>query len=308
VTIPQSARRRRARPFSATARHAKLAFPTFDATYCLIQRAHALIRVTSTILAVLLFSPAALRAQTPASAKQSPHPPQTPSNLDCAQVPRKYWRNCKIPLQKAPQEGSLLEQPRKKVQTKRMLWIVPNFGAVSSNTELPPLSARGKFDLAFHDSFDYSSFTWTGIEAVQGLGLNSDPELGSGISGYGRYYWHLYVDGVSGTYFTEAIVPALTHEDPRYYTLGYGGIWHRAFYALSRTLLTKTDPGGTSFNWSEVGGNALEAALSNAYYPGQERTVSQTLQNWGVQMESAALNNIAKEFWPDIRQKLFKRN
>jgi hypothetical protein len=46
------------------------------------------------------------------------------------------------------------KEPQKKIQTKRMLWIAPNFAAVSSNTELPPLSARGKFNLAFHDSFD----------------------------------------------------------------------------------------------------------------------------------------------------------
>jgi len=283
---------------------AKLRFLTLETT--LIQRARTLIRISSALLAALVFLPAATWAQASASGKTSVQSPQSPSNLDCAQVPRKYWPTCKIPVQEQPEETPL-QEPQTKVQTKRMLWVVPNFGAVNSNTELPPLSARGKFELAFHDSFDYSSFTWTAIEAAQGLGLSSDPELGTGISGYGRYYWHLYVDGVSGTYFTEAIVPALTHEDPRYYTLGEGGIWHRTVYALSRTILTKTDSGGTTFNWSEVGGNALEAALSNAYYPAQERTPSQTFQNWGVQMESAALNNIAKEFWPDFRRKVLRR-
>jgi hypothetical protein len=191
-------------------------------------------------------------------------------------------------------------------QTKRMLWVVPNFAAVSANVQFKPLTPRQKFSIALDDSFDYSSFTWTAIEAAQGLALNSDPELGSGISGYGSYYWHNYVDGVSGTLFTEAIVPTLTHEDPRYFTMGEGGFLRRAEYALTRTFLTKTDSGGTTFNWSEVGGNALEAGLSNAYYPAEERTFSATMQNWGVQMESAALNNLAKEFWPDIRRKLLR--
>jgi hypothetical protein len=102
-------------------------------------------------------------------------------------------------------------------------------------------------------------------------------------------------------------VPAITHEDPRYYTLGHGGIFRRTKYALSRTFITKTDSGGDSFNWSEVGGNGLEAGLSNAYYPPEEQSLSQTLRNWGTQMESAALNNVAKEFWPDIRRKLFRQ-
>jgi hypothetical protein len=208
------------------------------------------------------------------------------------------------PSHQSGDEQKKTGQTEKGQQTKRMLWVVPNFAAVSANVEFTPLTAREKFHLAADDSFDYSSFTWTAIEAGQGLALNSDPEFGHGVSGYGRYYWHNYVDGVSGTFFTEAIVPALTHEDPRYFTMGEGGFWRRTEYALSRTFLTKTDSGDTTFNWSEVGGNALEAGLSNAYYPAQERTFSTTMQNWGVQMESAALNNLAKEFWPDIRHKI----
>jgi hypothetical protein len=192
-------------------------------------------------------------------------------------------------------------------QTKRIFGVVPNFAAVSANTQLPPLSPRGKFNLALHDSFDYSSFTWTAIIAAQSLALNSDPELGHGARGYARYYWRAFADGVSGTYFTEAILPVFTRQDPRYYTLEHGSVLHRTEYALSRTFLTKTDSGGTSFNWSEVGGNGLEALLSNAYYPPEERGTGQTLRDWATQMESAVLNNLVKEFWPDIRQKVLRR-
>lgn len=199
-----------------------------------------------------------------------------------------------------------IEEQTTERQTKRMFWVVPNFAAVNANTQLPPLTPHQKFVLAFHDSFDYSSFVWTGIIAAQSFGLNSDPELGGGFKGYTRYYWRAFVDGVSGTYFTEAIVPVISREDPRYYTLGHGGFFRRTTYALSRTFLTKTDSGGTGFNWSEVGGNACEAALSNLYYPPQERGGAQTLRGWGNQMESAALNNIVKEFWPDIRHKVFR--
>lgn len=193
-------------------------------------------------------------------------------------------------------------------QTERMFWVVPNFAAVSADTQLPPLTAGGKFSLAMHDSLDYSGFTWTAILAGQSLALRADPELGTGIKGYGRYYWRTFADGVSGTFFTEAIVPALTHEDPRYYTMGHGGFFRRLGYALSRTIITKTDSGGTSFNWSEVVGNLLEAGLSNAYYPPQERGLRQTTRDWGAQMESAVLNNIAKEFWPDIRHMLLRHD
>lgn len=71
--------------------------------------------------------------------------------------------------------------------------------------------------------------------------------------------------------------------------------------------MTRTDDGGTSFNVSEVVGNAIEAGMANLYYPSEERGLKKTAENWGTQMESAALNNIAKEFWADVRRYIFRR-
>jgi hypothetical protein len=193
-------------------------------------------------------------------------------------------------------------------QTKRMFWVVPNFAAVDANTELPPLTARGKFALATQDSVDYSSFVWAGMLAGQSIALRSYPELHNGLAGYSRYYWRAFADQASGSFFTEAIVPALTHEDPRYYTLGHGGFLHRAAYALSRVVVTTTDSGGKSFNYSEIVGNGMEAGLSNFYYPPEERSLRNTAVNWAAQLEAASLNNIIREFWPDIHHKLLRQN
>jgi hypothetical protein len=51
----------------------------------------------------------------------------------------------------------------------------------------------------------------------------------------------------------------------------------------------------------------LTAGLSNPYYPPEERGLRQTARDWGAQMESAAVNNVAKEFWPDIRRKILRQ-
>jgi hypothetical protein len=192
-------------------------------------------------------------------------------------------------------------------QTQRMFWVIPNFAAVSADTELPPLDARGKFALATQDSVDYSSFVWAGMLAGQSMALRSYPELHNGLAGYSRYYWRAFADQASGSFFTEAIVPAITHEDPRYYTLGHGGFFRRAEYALSRVVVTKTDSGGRSFNYSEVVGNGMEAGLANFYYPPEERSLRNTTVNWASQLEAACLNNIIREFWPDIRRKVFRQ-
>ncbi|HEY4782065.1 MAG TPA: hypothetical protein VIH54_09625 [Chthoniobacterales bacterium] len=266
--------------------------------------------VKAILVLVMLFAPTIMWSQIqvtdesnpPENAQQSPPSQSSPATAPSTE---------QAPL---PQDKKEATPPQDKKddsqgeQTKRMFWVVPNFGAVNANTQLPPLSTHDKFVLAAHDSIlDYSSYTWAAILAGQAMALNSDPELGHGAAGYGRYYWRTFVDGVSGTFFTEAIVPALTHEDPRYYTLGKGGFFRRTGYAISRSFVGKTDSGETRFSWSEVGGNGLEAALANLYYPPQERGVSQTARNWGTQMESAVLNHFFQEFWPDIRKKVFRQ-
>ena len=188
-----------------------------------------------------------------------------------------------------------------------MFWIIPNFAAVSANTEAARLSVRGKFVIATQDSVDYSSFIWAGLQAGQSMALKSYPELGHGTAGYSRYYWRAFADQASGSFLTEAIVPALTHEDPRYYTLGHGGFFRRAGYALSRVVVTKADSGGSGFNYAEIVGNGMEAGLANFYYPPQERSLHNTAVNWASQLEAASLNNLFREFWPDIRHKFSRQ-
>ena len=192
-------------------------------------------------------------------------------------------------------------------QTKRMFWIIPNFAAVSADTELPPLTAREKYALALQDSVDYSSFVWSGMLAGQSMALRSYPEFHNGMAGYSRYYWRAFADQASGSFFTEALIPAVTHEDPRYYTLGHGGFFRRVKYALSRIVVTKTDSGGRSFNYAEIVGNGMEAGLSNLYYPPQERSLHNTGMNYLAQLEAASINNIIREFWPDIRHKMLRQ-
>ncbi len=46
--------------------------------------------------------------------------------------------------------------------------------------------------------------------------------------------------------------PALFPQDSRFYTLGHGGFRKRAFYAASRVLITRTDGGSETFNFSKI--------------------------------------------------------
>ena len=190
-------------------------------------------------------------------------------------------------------------------QPKRILGIIPNYRAVSANTQLPPLNLKQKFWLATQDTFDYSDFVFVGALAGIAQAEKSQPAFGQGGVGYGRYYWHLFVDSAIENYMTEAIVPALTKEDPRYYTLAKGGFAKRTGYAVSRLFITRTDGGKATFNVAEIVGAGAAAGIGNAYYPAQSNPWVKTYQRWGTQVALDGVFNVLKEFWPDINQAVF---
>ena len=190
-------------------------------------------------------------------------------------------------------------------QTRRILGIIPNFRAVSTDQHLPPQSVKEKFVTATEDSFDYSSIAIPVAVAGYNYLQNSTPEFGTGGVGYGRYLWHVAVDQTSENYMVEFFVPAATHEDTRFYTLGRGGFFTRAGYALSRVVVTRSDAGNSTFNIAEVVGAGISAGLSSTYYPTRERSFSNTGSQWGANVAIDAMAFVAKEFWPDINHRLF---
>jgi hypothetical protein len=207
--------------------------------------------------------------------------------------------------------GSTIDSPQPKVsadqpggQTERILWIIPNFRSVSADRHLPPQSFKEKFWLATQDSFDYSAFIYEGIVAGIAMAGKSEPSFGQGASGYGLYYAHTFADGTIENYLVEAIIPAITREDPRYYTLGHGGFFKRTGYAVSRVFITRNDAGHNTFNFSEIVGAGAAAGISNLYYP-PGNTWVKTYQRWESQLLQDTISFGFKEFWPDINRAVF---
>ncbi len=212
------------------------------------------------------------------------------------------------PQQAAPAPPNPAQPPADSgTQTKRILGIFPNFRAVSASTHLPPQSVKEKFITASQDSFDYSAFFVPAVVAGYGLADNKVPEFHHGAVGYGRYYWHSLLDQTSENYMVEFIVPTLTHEDTRYYTLGSAGgsSMKRIGYSLSRVLVTRSDAGHRTFNFSEVFGAGAAAGISNTYYPRSQRTFSNTAEEWGTNVGIDAASFVVREFWPDVNRALF---
>jgi hypothetical protein len=190
-------------------------------------------------------------------------------------------------------------------QTKRILGIVPNFRAVSADTKLPPQTVKEKFISTSQQSFDYSSVLFSAILAGVAQAQDSTPQFHQGAAGYGRYFWHTFADQTDENFMVQAIIPAATHEDSRYYTLGHGNLAHRALYAFDRTLITRTDAGGETFNFSEIVGAGAASGISTTYYPSAERTWTKTGQRWLQNVIIDGATYMFQEFWPDINNAVF---
>jgi hypothetical protein len=205
----------------------------------------------------------------------------------------------------APNSSPAAQVSDNRQQTKRILYIIPNFRAVSADQHLPPQTVKEKFKTATLDSVDYSSFIFVGIQAGVAQARNSTPEFHQGVPAYGRYYWHTYADYVDENLWVEFILPAALRQDPRYYTLGHGSFAKRFAYSVSRIAITRTDSGHSAFNASEIFGAGAASGISCLYYPTQERTLSKTFQLWMTNLAIDGGSSLFKEFWPDINDKLF---
>jgi hypothetical protein len=187
---------------------------------------------------------------------------------------------------------------------KRILGVLPNYRTANLSAVYVPITAKQKLSIAAKDSFDYPLLGLAAFLAGYGQLTNENPSFGQGWAGYGHRVGVEYADQAIGNMMTEGFFPVMLREDPRYFRRGYGSKWSRTWYAATRVFVTHTDAGGTRFNLSEISGNAVAAVISDAYTPDQ-RNVGDTIETWWTQIGIDSASQVLKEFWPDLKHKLF---
>jgi hypothetical protein len=199
----------------------------------------------------------------------------------------------------APTEGG---RQYKKEDKKRILGVIPNFVTTSVDAkDILKLSVKEKFQLATRDSLDPGAFATTFV--LTGLShwqRQYYPAIPLGWGGFGRRYALNFVDNASSTFFAEAIIPSLLHQDPRYFRKGSGPIKRRMGYSISRLVVARSDGGRWVPNGGQLVGNLAAGSLANLYYPSSEVSLSNTFVRYGINLGTYGLSNLAREFWPDI--------
>jgi hypothetical protein len=167
-------------------------------------------------------------------------------------------------------------------------------------TTAGPLSAAQKFELFLDKSVSppqiLSSLAGAGISEARGTLAG----YGQGGEGFGKRFGASMASGASSHFFGTFLLPAILHDDPRYFVRLNGGFKLRAAHALRRMLVIPTDAGNEHFNWPGTLGPLAAEGLANSYLPDSERTVGKTFERYGIRIGFSAVNNLLKEYWPTI--------
>ena len=131
-----------------------------------------------------------------------------------------------------------LPSPAESATPKRLFGFIPNYKADQYQADYKPLTTEQKFAIARSDSFD-----WPNYLLFAGLAAQSQMAAGGfghgGVASFGKFYSQAVGDQVIGAYVTEAVLPTLWHEDPRFFRLGTGSVWHRASNAAERIFVAR---------------------------------------------------------------------
>jgi hypothetical protein len=241
-----------------------------------------------------------------ASAGQS-QSAQPPASSPAAQSSSSSQAAPQQPVAEKSQHDKAEEQ-MKEQETQRVVGVVPAFN-VSYRSDAVSLSAGQKIRLAFRSSVDPVTFAAGFLVAGYHEALDDDTGFGWGIEGYGKRAGAAYLDAFDGTMIGNGILPAILHQDPRYFRLGHGSKTHRLLYALATNVICRHDNTGKwEPNYSNVAGNIISGAISNLYYPASGSGIGQTITNGFTVTAEGGAGSIFQEFWPDISRRFLHRD
>jgi hypothetical protein len=223
-------------------------------------------------------TPAAVSPSAASSSSQetapTPPPTATPTPADAKQ-----------------QQHDEAERELKVQEKQRLLGVMPQFQVVMGG-EAVPLTGGQKWRLALHSAVDPFYIGWAFvIGGGWGEIVDSDRGYGWGDEGYFKRVGANYADNVNGAIIGNALLPQLLHQDPRYFRKGTGSFKSRFVYAALSNVL----------------GNFISGAISNAYYPADERGVALTLENGLSVTLFGALGGQILEFGPDLSRLVHRK-
>ena len=169
-----------------------------------------------------------------------------------------------------------------------------------------PLDLNGKLRFHAERSFGTIAVGGSGLRAGFLQLTDSPSEWGQGASGYGkRVSSSMASNGIRGVLAFG--LDSMLHQDPRYYPSLSTRFWQRAKHSLRGTVLTRTDAGRETVSTWRLGSAYGAAFVSNQWHPDRFHTVRHGVTGGSIRLGFDLVNNMAAEFWPDVKRKLLRR-
>ena len=179
-------------------------------------------------------------------------------------------------------------------------------GVVEPGEMIPALTTRDKLFFPLHEQLRPIVILPALIAGGYGVLRDSDPRFGTNSEGFGERVGAAALRQGATRFFSDGLLPAITHEDPRYYRRATGSFSSRSLYAISRVFIVKTDSGRQGFNFSDTLGRGMSAALTQTYYPEASIGKGVVFRTWGFSLSGLGAVNLFQEFWPDIKRMVYR--
>lgn len=194
----------------------------------------------------------------------------------------------------APIHPSLPEEP---LPHRRVLLLFPGYETVQDpSIPVATLRTRQKFEMAYRKTVDPSFLIESAMFASFDQVANYGPNYGSGAGPFAQRFGYNAANLGTTFLFTDAVLPTLFHQDPRYFRKGTGSAASRIWWALRSEAVAFSDQGAQVPNYSSLLGFGMSTALSNAYSPSSSVTLGSTMERYGVKIGVSFGLNILREF------------
>lgn len=98
------------------------------------------------------------------------------------------------------------------------------------------------------------------------------------------------------TLFNTAFVPALVHQDPRYFPLGEGSAGKRISWAIRSEFVGLGDDGHTMPNYANLVGFAISSIVINGFSPRSSVGYGDTVKRYAIKIGASTGMNVGREF------------
>ena len=158
------------------------------------------------------------------------------------------------------------------------------------------LRTRQKFEMAYRKTVDPSFLVESAMFAGFDQVANYGPQYGAGAGPYAQRFGYNAANLASTFLFTDALLPTILHQDPRYFRKGHGSFGSRVWWALRSEVVAYSDTGREMPNYSSMLGFGMSTALSNAYSPESSITFGKTMERYAVKEGVSFGLNLMREF------------